>query len=178
MKIQLLPDETMAEFRRRQALWMDSLVVASVVRQQPGIPSKYEIANATGFDPERVGQCLHAIQRNETPFTRVDYGKANAKGGPYAGREVTGWFPMTAGYQHIMDYADRHSQEVEAGVRKSRIERLIFAQGLNTQQAAAVVAVVEDRMKVPVDQLTASEARTFERLAQKQAIQVIRNGRL
>ena len=177
-KIQLLPGETMAEFRRRQALWMDSLVVASVVRQHPGIPSKYEIANATGFDPERVAECLHAVQSNETPFTRVDYGKARPKGGPYAGRKVMGWFPMTAAYQHVMDYADDHSAKVEAGVRRSRMTRLMFAKGLNTKQATAVIAEIEDRMKVPVDKLTASEAKTFERLAIKQAIQVIKNGSL
>ena len=174
MKIQLLPGETMAQFRRRQQLWMDSLVVASVVRQQPGIGSKWAIALATGFDAERVAECLHAIQRNETPFTRVDYGKARAKGGPLAGQEVIGWFPMTAAYQHVMDYADEHSALVEAGVRRSRIERLMFAKGLNTKQAKMVIAEIEGRMEVPVDKLTATEAKTFERLAQKQAVEVIK----
>jgi hypothetical protein len=177
-KIQLLPGETMAAFRRRQALWMDSLVVASIVRQHPGISSKDEIALATGFDTDRVIECLHAIQRNETPFTRVDYGKAKAKGGPHAGHVVTGWFPMTADYRHVMEYADWHSSRVEIGVRRSRLERLMWAQGLTGKQATAVVATIEDRMKVPVEKLTAREAKTFERLANKQAIQVIKNGSL
>lgn len=175
--VKLLPGETMAQYRQRRAFDVQCATVVSVVRRNPGIASKDDIATMTGLDADLVAKCLRAINHNDTRFVRVEWGGARARGGPWAGRFRLGWFVQdVAAYQHVMDYADYHSSRVEAGVRQSRIHRHLYAQGLSTPQAAAVVREIEDRMKVPVDQLTAREAKTFERLATKQAIQVIKNG--
>ena len=176
--IQLLPGESMREYKARVALDRACLAVITVVRHNPGISSKDQIAYLAGQGPLEVERAIRALNRNESRFARIDYGVAKAKAGPWAGRYVAGWFPMdVAAYQRVMEWADWHSERVEKGVRRSRIERKLYAIGLTTKTAANVVAVIEERMGVPVDKLTEAQAQTFEYLAQKQGAEFIANGR-
>lgn len=161
----LAPGETMAQRRHRDRFKLDCHAVCDAVERNPGIPSKRAIADETGLGPARVEQCIDAINANDTPFQRIDYGLATPKGGEYAGRLTRGWFPQRyAVYQHVMGQADTHSALTEHGVRHSRLVRLAYAQGLGTKAAQVVVASILESLDVSIDDLTIEDFETVEDL--------------
>lgn len=164
-RTKLAPGETMKQRNQMVRLNLDCLMVAQALDNKPGLPSKDAIADETGLDTARVAKCIRWINSNETPYSRLDYGVKTAKAGPFAGQTVQGWWPMKkASYQEVMDQADDHSASVERGVRRSRLERVAFAQGLTTKQAATAVASIEARLGVQVEELSETDLQAFEDL--------------
>lgn len=165
-KVTKLEDgETMKDRNHSIRLNLDCLLVSQTVDNKPGLGSKYAIADETGLDMARVAKCLRTINANETPFSRIDYGVKTAKSGPFAGETKRGWWPMKkATYQEVMDQADDHSASVERGVRRSRLERVAFAQGLTTKQATKVVASIEARLGINVEEMSETDLEAFEEL--------------
>lgn len=163
--ITLEEGETMSGRNRAERLVIDCSAIASLIDNQPGIGSKTAIAEATGFSCGHVARCLDHINSNKTPFSRVDYGIHTARSGPYAGQTVQGWWPSrVAAYAPVMDLADEHSASVERGVRRSRLERRAFAQGLGTRRAAEVVTAIEERLGTQIEWLSVTDLDAFEEL--------------
>lgn len=157
--------ETMAMRNRAELLEHDCALVANVVKNNPGVESKAEIARLAHLRWERVHECIRRINANETPYSRLDYGTGTATDGPHAGSVVTGWWPMSvAKYQPVMDQADDHSAKVERGVRLSRLTRLAFAHGLTTTAAANVVSSIERKLGEQIEQLSETDLDAFEAL--------------
>lgn len=163
--IRLADGETMAVVNRRQEVDRDCASIVRMIEANPGIPSKRAIAEALGLSVERVGFCIKYINSNATPFQRVDYGENVAKGGPYAGQRVKGWWPVRlSAYQNTLNEADKHAARVVLGVRLGQIDRLVFAHGLTTEAGRQAVATIEARLGVNVELLSETDYDTFVEL--------------
>lgn len=166
--IRLEEGETIAQQRRRQQMYDDCGAVVSCIERNPGIGSKAEIAGELGLTAERVNECIHYLNANETPFHRVDYGVNYAKSGPYAGQHHRGWWPMRmASYQGVMDDADEHSSRVILGVRWSQLDRLIYAHGLTTTAGRAVVTSVLARLDANIELMSEADYDAFVELLEE-----------
>jgi hypothetical protein len=146
--IRLAPGETMREFNARKQLFTDCGDVVRVIDRKPGLPSKDAIADETGLTVERVAACIRAIKRGKFPeLHRVEYGTRKAKGGPFAGDEVTGWFPMRlSAYQGIMDDADAHERRVVRAIAFGRARRMVELRfGATTAEAKRALASIAER---------------------------------
>lgn len=163
MKIVLRPHETMKQRRAQDRLRVDAGKVHDVVRTHPGIASKAAIAHIAGLSLERVDTVIRRINAGETGHVRLDYGKAEAKGGPHAGEVVLGWFVQNRkAHFAAMDHADEHAALTEVGVRYSRLVR--FAQAHGIRGADEVVALIEERLGLSVEAMSEADLEAFEEL--------------
>jgi hypothetical protein len=161
----LEPGETMAQIRRQHELDRDCALVARAIDRKPGIPGKAAIALDTGLTPERVHQCIRFINSNESTHQRVDYGKQEAKGGPFAGQIVYGWFPtQRAPYADVIAQSHSHKSKVLHAVRRSQLVQLAYARGLGTAEANAAVVTMEADLGVSIGELSATNFEAFEEL--------------
>jgi len=171
----LNPGETMAQRRAKDLLLADCDEVARAIWANPGLPSKYAVADETGLSVERVHECLRAINANQTPELRVEYGVSTAKRGCYAGQKVRGWWPMSDfRHQQVMEQADDHRAACERGIRIGRICTLAAAAGFTTQAAKAVVVKIEAELGIRVDQVPTAE--DFDAVTELALETLARNG--
>jgi hypothetical protein len=163
MKLVLKPHETMKDRRAQEQLALDADNIHRVIRNQPGIPGKAAIAAQTGLSPDRVTHVMKRINRGETGHTRVEYGEIKARGGPYAGELVRGWYAMNLKRHHVaLDQADEHSAVTEIGVRRSRLIRFAQAQGI--RGAEEVVDSIAERLGLSIDAMSEADIAAFEDL--------------
>lgn len=172
-KIQLQPGQTVAQYQRRQRFLTDCMNVSMLVERKPGIPSRTAIADELGLSGGRVKECVKEINRDETPFVRIEYGEKEPKGGPYAGQLVWGWFPMKrASYHEVMEQANTHSAKVEIGVRRSRVIRLLAAHGFTSARAAQVVDSILASLDLDIAKMSQADWDAIFELAMEAPLKV------
>jgi hypothetical protein len=163
MRIILKPHETMKRRRAQERLYRDANLVHEAIRSNPGVAGKGKISTLTGLSPDRVAEVIKRINAEETGHTRLEYGEAKATGGPNAGKVVRGWFVMNRKAHHIaMDQADDHGARIEVGIRRSRLVRLLQAQGI--RGADAVVESIEERLGLSVEAMSQADLEAFREL--------------
>jgi hypothetical protein len=163
MRIVLKPHETMKQVKAQDRLRIDAGKVHDAVRNQPGIAGVSAIAHATGLSDVRVRDVIRRINAGETGHVRLDYGVAKARGGPYAGREVRGWFVQDRKAHHtVMDQADEHGALIELGIHRSRLVRYAQAQGI--RGADQVVALMLERLGLSAGVVQEQDIETFMEL--------------
>lgn len=149
--------------RAKDKLALDADKVHRAIRNNPGLPGKNAIATVTGLSCSRVAAVIDRINAGETGHARIEYGAVRARGGPYAGETVRGWYSTHIKSHHVtMDQADEHSALVEVGVRRSRLVRFAQAQGI--RGADAIVANIEERLGLSVEAMTQADLDAFEEL--------------
>jgi hypothetical protein len=153
----------MDQARSIDQLNVDAGKVHHAIRSHRGIAGKAAIAAATGLTVERVADVIRRINRGDTGHTRVEYGPLKIHQGPGAGTTVWGWRAMNLKQHHaLMDHADEHSAKVELGVRRSRLLRLLNAQGI--KGAERIVANIETRLGVSVEAMSETDLQAFTEL--------------
>ena len=102
---------------QRVALDLDTLAVHKAIRQEPGIPSKRAIAEATGLTLTRIDRVIKHGRTNDMGLPWIDYGEIDGK---------RGWYEMnTARHFPVLKQADAHAAAIENGLRRaSHLEML------------------------------------------------------
>jgi hypothetical protein len=136
----------------------DCANVAQTIRNNPGLSSRWEIANKCGVPGGRVRACVKAMNRDEAPGGRFEYGRLTPKAGPYAGRQVKGWFAMNVAAHHpVMDQADRHEHEIGRGLVWARAYRIWATHGMTTTSATRVLLSVCRRLGIDSSEVEDAE---------------------
>ena len=154
----LASGESVAARRRTDEMTIDIDHVHSVIRKNPGIPSKQAIVDKTGISRSRVAEILHRIQSADSGRHRVDYGEVRDHG------EVKrGWFVIDRQPHHVvLVQADDHSARTRRGITRSMLIRRGFAADMPGADAA--IAEIERRLDVDIEVLSATDLEAFDEL--------------
>lgn len=157
-KVMLEQGETMKQLRAREKLLTDCGRVADVIRRNPGLPSRDVVADRCGLSRARVMKCMKAMNEDTVPGGRFEYAEHKPRSGPFAGQTVKGWFSMHIASHHpLMDQADVHAEKIGIGIVRSRVIRLLAADGMTSAQARTALSDICARLGISPDDLESED---------------------